>query len=241
MRVNVNGFIDRWGRTSGGMRGYDWCCSPPRLWDFTQPLLCLAFSPGKGSFTVIETPLPQALYTHTRTHKHSHRHTQALALSALCPAGWGICHFWFIFMLLYFCLCVCDFVLQYVCLSVCVHDCVSMSSPYTKCVHASLCISVFESLCPVYLCHSIFVEVLYTPVSLWNFCKTLHMCVCAVCMCSVYVRWQSSLKVRYEKMRERRRRQEMNGGVEMETWDGQTSPGGGAGCLGAMSCHSRQE
>ena len=67
-----------------------WCFSPPEAVRFYSP--CLAFSPGKGSVTVIETPLPEALYTQT----HNHRHTQALALLTLCLPGLRMCHLGFI-------------------------------------------------------------------------------------------------------------------------------------------------
>lgn len=49
-----------------------------------------------------------------------------------------------------------------------------------------------------------------------DFVKLLQS-VAFVCMCAVLSGVTVSLKVNYEKTRERRRRQEMNEGVEMET------------------------
>lgn len=137
--------------------------------------LCLAFSPGKGSFTVIETSLPEALYTCT----HTHRKTSSGLLNF--EPGWVRNVSFWVYFSVFLSLCMGFCVTACVSLCVCVYDCVSV---YTILLHeTSLCMCL-----PVYLCHYICAlvcaYVLYPLAKL--FCKTLHLCACAV-----FVRWQS--------------------------------------------------
>lgn len=152
--------------------------------------LFLAFSPGKGSFTVIETLLPQALYTHIYyIHAHKKTHTHKLWPCQLCAwlAG-AMCHVRFIFLLLYFCLCVCVSVLKHVCHTVCtqLQVCVCVRMCLSHCATVSSCL-----------------------------CESFQIFACA---CSAVLSGGTmSLKVHNGKIREKRWSQEMNEGVEMET------------------------
>lgn len=171
---------------------------------FYTASLCLAFSPGKGSFTVIETPLPQVVYTHTHTQKRM----QVLGL-----AGRGVGKLFYYYYYLFS-------------VAVFLFLCIWFMLPQHLTKQKSSCYSQT----------SVYIVILVSFFHTFDFGKS---CICLSLAASSGV--TPSLKVTYEKTRERERRQEVNEGAEVETWDGQTSPGGGAGCLGAMGCHSLQE
>lgn len=59
-------------------------CPSLRAWDFKIMSFCLVFPPGKGSVTVIEALLPQAVYTHTPTHTHRHARCVIRNFSCSC-------------------------------------------------------------------------------------------------------------------------------------------------------------
>lgn len=126
---------------------------PPEAVRFYTASLCLAFSPEKGSFIVIDTSLPEALHIHT------HQHTHVLVL-----AGWEIGHFGSVFSV------TGEF------LSVCAWFCLLHFSTLNM---SHVCVKAFESFVCLSHCFSpSFFFPLYSA-ALGNFCKAL--CICAQC------------------------------------------------------------